>query len=146
MSSRILQATERAALDQLRRGVPQRGIAKKLGLSKTSVARLAEQLKLARRSSRAVQLPKSVVQTAREPDEDIEHGDEPDDYVEDPDAVDSYVAELAEWMDRRVDRAVAAELVDPVATAQRLERLAATAGWLTCATCGQHMPPDGGKD
>lgn len=135
MSTRTPQSKERAALEMLRRHMPQREVAKKLGISKSTVARLAGQMKPAKRAPRS--LPESPIQAPQPL---------PDDYVEDPDAVDSYVAALAEWMDRRVDRAVAAELVDPVATAQRLERLAATAGWLPCATCRQHMPPDGGKN
>ncbi len=70
---------------------------------------------------------------------------EPELYVPDDDAIDAHVDAIAEFIDRRVDAAVAAELADAATLKDRLQNRGGAAGWPVCLSCGLHVPPNEGR-
>jgi len=125
------------------RGISQREIAVMVGISKGSVSSI-----LSRRPPPAArpQPPKSPSLAVKSP----KLSPEPEleelaahEYWPDEEAIDAHVEALAEWIDVRVDAAVAAENDDPTALEPRLRELASAAGWPVCAECGQHVAPKG---
>lgn len=114
------------------------------GASRASVGRVLAELRGPVRSARVTQAAQRAQPTPVSQAPAAETA-EPEPYVPDDEATARHAEAIAEFIDRRVDEAVAAELADAESLKDRWQNRAGAAGWPVCSNCGLHMPPKGAQ-